>query len=98
MNHYMAEFVLPGFLSQAFIELIPQQREYINELFEKGMITGYSLSADRHKLWVTFAAGSKSEVESLVRNFPIYQYVQYEITELLFHDSAMVLIPSISLN
>lgn len=98
MNQYMVEFGLPAFLSQAFVELIPQQREFINTMFERGIITGYSLAADRSKLWVTFSGTNEDEVERVVKSFPIYHYVEYNIRELVFHESANTVIPAISLN
>lgn len=98
MNQYMVEIALPAFLSQAFMELIPQQREFINEMFEKGVITGYSLAMDRSKVWVTFSAEKVSDVETIVKRFPVYQYIEYRVRELAFHESANAVIPSISLN
>jgi hypothetical protein len=98
MNQYMVEFGLPAFLSQAFVELIPQQREFINTMFERGVITGYSLAADRSKLWVTFSGNNEDEVVRVIKSFPIYHYVEYHIHELVFHESANTVIPAISLN
>lgn len=90
--------MLPGFMDKDFIELIPKQREMVNRLFDKGTITGYSLTADRSKLWVSVSAQSITEAEKIVRDFPIIEYITYHVHELMLHESAMVLIPSISLN
>jgi hypothetical protein len=97
-NQYMVEIGLPAFLSQAFVELIPQQREFINEMFDKGIITGYSLALDRSKVWVTFAATNAVEVEKVIKRFPVYHYIEYKVRELAFHESANTVIPAISLN
>ncbi|MFN8288391.1 MAG: hypothetical protein U0V74_16660 [Chitinophagales bacterium] len=98
MNNYMVEIELPAFMGPDFMELIPKQREYVNTMFDKGTITGYSLTADRSKLWVSVAADSMAEVDGIIRKFPILRYITYNIHELMLHESAMVLIPSISLN
>lgn len=98
MQQYMVEVALPPYLTSEFMELIPRQRAFINKMFEAGIITGYSLAADRSKLWVTFLTKTKREVEKVMQQFPISKHISFEIHELAFHDSANVVIPAISLN
>jgi muconolactone delta-isomerase len=98
MNQYMAEITLPSYLSQEFAALIPRQRALVDELFTKGVISGYTLALDRSKLWVTFIADSESDVRFIISGFPIFHYIEYTLHELAFHEAAATTIPAISLN
>lgn len=98
MSNFMVEISLPAYLGREFMDLIPQQRDFVNKMFDKGVITGYSLTNDRSKLWVTLSADTEWEADNIVKQFPIIDYITYKLHELMLHESAMVLIPSISLN
>ena len=63
------------------------QRVQINRLMEKGIITSYSLSADRGTLWVTLLATSLEAVEKTLRMMPLFKFMRYDIIELMFHNS-----------
>jgi len=98
MPQFMVEISLPAFLTQEFIELIPQQRAFIDSVMEKGVITAYMLAIDRSKLWVTFQAKTPTDVMAVLNAFPIASYIEYTIHELAFYNSAAAMMPSISLN
>jgi muconolactone delta-isomerase len=73
--------------SEEFVALISHQRVQINHLMEKGIITGYSLSADRGTLWVSLLATSREAVEKTLRMMPLFKFMSYDIIELMFHNS-----------
>ena len=98
MNQFMVEVKLPESLSQEFILLIPRQREYIDDMFNRGVVSSYTLAMDRSKLWVTFVAKTAREVRQVMEGFPIVDYIDYNIHELAFNNSASAIIPEISLN
>ena len=98
MNQYMVEVRLPDSISQEFISLIPRQREYIDDMFNRGIISGYTLAMDRTKLWVTFVAKNVREVKDVLSSFPIIDYIEFDVHELAFNNSASSIIPEISLN
>ncbi len=98
MQQYMVDITLPEDLTQDFIELIPQQRAFINKMFERGIIISYSLTLDRSKLWVTFYSATQDDVERVIRKFPIADYITYRIHELAFHNSLSTVLPAVSLN
>jgi muconolactone delta-isomerase len=54
---------------------------------EKGIITSYSLSADRGTLWVTLLATSLEAVEKTLRMMPLFKFMHYDVVELMFHNS-----------
>lgn len=98
MNLYMIKISLPAYLSHELIELIPAQRAHIDKLLQENTVLSYTLAADRSKLWVVLSAKTAQEAEKTVSTFPIAEYVQWEITELAFHNSVKVILPTMSLN
>jgi hypothetical protein len=87
MNEYMIVVRFIASFDQEFVALIPNQRAQINRLMEKGIITSYSLSADRGTLWVTLLATSLEAVEKTLRMMPLFKFMRYDVIELMFHNS-----------
>lgn len=94
----MVDITLPEHLTQDFAQLIPAQRSFINKMFERGIITSYSLTLDRSKLWVIFYTATAEDAEQVIRKFPIAEYITYQIHELMFHNSMSTMLPVVSLN
>jgi muconolactone delta-isomerase len=84
--------------NEEFATLIPEQRAQINRLMEKGIITSYSLSADRGTLWVTLLATSVEAVEKTLRMMPLFKFMRYEVVELMFHNSPIFARMHLSMN
>jgi muconolactone delta-isomerase len=87
MNEYMIIIRFITSFNEEFVDLLPNQRVQINRLMEKGIITSYSLSADRGTLWVTLLATSLEAVEKTLRMMPLFKFMRYDIIELMFHNS-----------
>ncbi len=87
MNEYMVIVRFTSSFSKEFIALIPNQRTQISRLMEKGIITSYSLSANRETLWVTMFATSVEAVEITLRMMPLFKFMHYDVVELMFHNS-----------
>jgi muconolactone delta-isomerase len=87
MNEYMIIIRFTTSFNEEFVDLLPNQRVQINRLMEKGIITSYSLSADRGTLWVTLLATSLEAVEKTLRMMPLFKFMRYDIIELMFHNS-----------
>jgi len=83
----MIEINLPETLNPEFIELIPSQRKFIDKMMKKGVIINYSLSFDRSKLWVVVLSNSITEVKNLIGSFPIFCFIKFRISNLLFHEA-----------
>ena len=98
MNQFMVEVNLPEALTQEFILLIPSQREYMDDMFNRGVISNYTLSMDRSKLWVTMIVQTVKDVRQIMDEFPIVDYIEYTVHQLAFSNSASAIIPEISLN
>ena len=95
---YMVTCDLPSTLTQDFMELIPEQREVVNKMFQKGAFTSYTLALDRSKLWITILGNSEEEVMEKLAELPLMPYMQVEIYQLAFHNAARVVLPAVSLN
>jgi len=98
MQHfYMVEFEIHGVMTPEFFELIPAQRELVNELMAKGQIRCYSLSENRTRLWMVVIAKNDFEVLQLIGDMPLSDFMIPSISPLMFHHS-MDAIMAMSLN
>lgn len=98
MVEYMVTCDLPEELTEEFMNMIPEQREEVNKLFQSGVFTSYTLALDRSKLWITlFGKDEESVMEALAR-LPLMPYFRVEIYPLAFHNAARVVLPALSLN
>jgi hypothetical protein len=98
MNHYIADIDLITPFSEEFVELVPFQRDRIEELMDEGVVVAYSLSLDRSKLWITFISESEEDVYNLIGTFPLVAYMEPTVYELALHNSISNNFPIISLN
>lgn len=94
----MVEMELPPTLDERFISLIPAQREKVNNLMSSGRISSYTLSLDRSKLWLTLTARGETDVVDVLTKLPLTSYMEFEIHELMFHQSAQLVMPPVSMN
>jgi hypothetical protein len=85
-------------MDEEFMTLIPSHRVYINQLIEKGVIDHYVVTMESQRLWITFTAESKTEVEQYLAGSPIYRYWTYEIEELMLYDGHHYRLPAVQLN
>lgn len=81
-----------------FMSLIPAHREYINSLIEKGTIDQYVVSMESQRVWITFTAETKEEVENYLSNSPIYKYWTFDIDELFLIDGQHYRFPVMQMN
>jgi len=81
-----------------FFNLIPIQVAYVNKLMNQGVLTTYTLSADRTKLWATMLGETKSDVQDIFEQFPMRKYMDAKIYELAFHNNISHRMPELSMN
>lgn len=96
-KQYMVEFDVYYDIDNEFESKIPKQRIAVSKLFDKGKLVSYSLSKERTKLWGVFHVESESELINIIESLPLTPYMDYDYSELMFHNS-LSLIPSMSLN
>lgn len=86
-------------MDDEFMSLVPSHRVYINSLIEKALIDQYVVSMESQRVWITFSAENKSEVEQRLKKSPIYKYWdQIEIDELFVIDGQHYRLPALQMN
>ena len=98
MKCFMITVALPGTFTPEFSSLIPPQRAYINKLMGRGIVSTYTLSADRTKLWIIMFGEDMEEIEECLSKFPMQRYMNAEIDEVMFHNNAAHYVFPMSLN
>jgi muconolactone delta-isomerase len=98
MAQFMIDITLPDNPNAEFFSLIPLQRAHIDKLVEQGTITGYSLSLDRSRLWVTMNAKSRREVTEILSAFPMFNFFEPTIYPLAFHQTSLMSLLKVSMN
>ncbi|WP_266369281.1 muconolactone Delta-isomerase family protein [Tellurirhabdus rosea] len=98
MSQFMIEFDLPQEMTEEFMLKIPAQRIKVNELMESGTILSYSLSMDRQKLWCVIKAQTEIDVMNIIEEFPLIDYMEPTISELMFNNIVSLRMPLFSLN
>jgi hypothetical protein len=81
-----------------FMSLIPEHREYISSLIQAGVIDQYLVSMESQRVWITFTAEKKEDVEQHLRKSPIYRYWTYDIDELFLIDGQHYRLPALQMN
>jgi hypothetical protein len=85
-------------MDDEFMSLVPSHRTYINSLIEKGVIDQYAVSMESQRVWITFTAENKKEIEGYLSQSPIHRYWTYEIDELYVFDGQHYRLPHVELN
>lgn len=98
MNQYMLTADLPLEFTEEILSLIPQQREYVNQLFSLGKLSLYSLNENRTKLWIALHAKDEVELAEIIDGFPMKEYMDISYDALLFHNTSSNMLLSYGLN
>ena len=94
----MVHIRLPEVFTFEFYELIPRQRELVNQLLEQHKVLNYSLDMQRKQLWAIVEVTDQQELLEILRSFPVIEEVEVNIHELAFHSTAPVDLPDVILN
>lgn len=85
-------------MNEDFAALVPSHRTYINKLISKGVIDHYVVTMETQRVWITFSAEDKSEVDKYLSKSPLYKFWTYEINELFVVDGLLYRLPVVQLN
>ena len=85
-------------INERMTRLIPKQRQYVDELFERGVLHMYAVNDMVDKWWCTIEADSESDVMLVLSEMPIIEWLNPVVHGLMFYNSADQMIPPISLN
>ena len=69
-------------MNDEFAALVPPHRTYINRLIEQGIIDHYVVTMETQRVWITFTADNKKDVERYLAKSPLFKYWTCEIDEL----------------
>lgn len=97
MQFYLAQSDILIF-DKRLESLIPDQRDYIDQLMDDERIIMYTVSADRSTWCCIIKAASEREARDILAGMPIIEYLDPKIHELMFLDFAEMQLPRISLN
>ena len=97
LKQFMVIFDLPSPLSEEMLDLIPEQKTAMDELFTSGKLLSYTVALDRSKLWAIFLAEEESELISYIDHFQMTSYMDFDYKEIMFHNTVH-LMPTMSLN
>lgn len=98
MQKYMVTISLPTVQSSEFMALIPKQRAMIVELLASGRLSSFSLGKERDKAWMIANCKDKEALQSLLRKFPMHNFFEYHISELILHNTEFMGLPKVVLN
>jgi hypothetical protein len=98
MKTFMVEVSLPHDPPSEFFSLIPSQRKVVVDLMTQRKILSYTLSADRRKVWIVLGSETEDEARSILSRQPMDKFFHYTFHELMFHETANVMFPAVSLN
>jgi hypothetical protein len=86
----MKKFQITGsfFMDNNFMEIVPQHRIYINSLIENSVIEHYLVSMETRQTWITINAASKNDVQAILNDMPLANYMNYSIAEIFVFDGA----------
>ena len=97
----MALFIVESEISrmdERMARLIPKQRAFVEEMFERGVFHMYTVSENLDKWWCSIEADSEEDVHRILEDMPIIDWLNPTINGLMFYNSADQMIPPISLN
>jgi hypothetical protein len=98
MEMFMVEIEFPYYKDDEFMSLIPRQREQIGRLLQTGVLTSFSLNADRTKAWVVMAAQNEEAALSVLEQFPLYKYITFDLQSLIAFDRGAFSLPPLVMN
>ena len=97
MALFLVESEIPR-MDESLARLIPKQREYVDELFQRGVMQMYAVNDGIDKWWCTIEADTESDVMLILSEMPIIEWLNPVVHGLRFYNSADQMIPPISLN
>lgn len=94
----MVEIKLPSEIDNNFMRKIPSHRAFINVLINKGKIQSYTINEERTQGWIIFDTENEAEVNKLMEQLPLFEFITFNIHRILVHDSEIFRFPKMHLN
>ncbi|MCB0516724.1 MAG: hypothetical protein R2798_12015 [Chitinophagales bacterium] len=99
MREFMVEMDLPSVLTHTFMTLIPQQRQWVSDMFSQQKLVSYALAENRRKIWASFSIENEQALREELKEMPLAQFLHFRFYSLEFNEHiAYNQLPFISLN
>lgn len=98
MHRYMVTITLPTYFTEEYMKLVPKQRAMIVELLTSGKLSSFSLNRERTMAWMVATAKDEDALQVMLGKFPMHKFFEYEINELILHDTQFMGLPKVVLN
>jgi len=93
----MITFDIDSPFTEEMLDLIPDQKNAMDELFASGNLLSYTVSVDRTQMWAIMLAEEENELLAAIDDFPMFPFMDFDYHEIMFHNTVH-LMPSMSLN
>jgi hypothetical protein len=99
-EHLMKKYVVTVQFewNEAAMQVVPEHRDYINNLIDEGVIEHYAVSMEIQTVWITINAGTKAEVKKILSKSPFKKFWKLEVHELMIWDGQNYRLPVVQLN
>lgn len=84
--------------NEAAMQVVPDHREYINNLIDELVIEHYAVSMEVQTVWITINAANKTEVRKILSGSPFKKFWKLQINELMIWDGQNYRLPVVQLN
>ncbi len=95
---FLVHISLPDTFTKELYDMIPRQKELLNELLEKRIVLNYSLDMVRKNMWVFFEVKDREELGTILSSFPAIRNIKVNIHEMAFYDVAPLPMPDPIMN
>ncbi len=95
---FMVDIKLPDEIDINFMKRIPSHRAFINQLINDGKIQSYTINEERTRGWIIFNAKTETEVNQIMEQLPLFEYIQFHIHKVMVHDSEIFRFPKMHMN
>ena len=68
---------------EAIAALMPAEQLHVRELMGQGVIEAIHIAADRSRVWLVMHGESPDAIRQTMTSFPLYPYMELELTPLL---------------
>ena len=71
-----------GEFDESFMALVEEDTRYADKLRAEGVLEKLYMREDLMVCWALYNAGSRENLEEILRGFPLYDRLEYEINKL----------------
>ncbi len=80
---WMADITFKAGSGPEMAPLVPKEQEHIKELRGQGVIEQFYMTEKRDHVWIILEGESQDTVEQEMRAFPLYPYMNLQVSSLL---------------